>query len=60
MISAFYSLNADAIPEWNTALMFEQPETSMFPTLCVINLNKEEIKNSNLGKSKHYRIPNLK
>ena len=60
MISAFYSLNADAIPDWNTALMFEQTKTSMFPTLCVINLNKEATKHSNLGKAKHYRIPNLK
>ena len=60
MISTFYSLNADAIPKWNIALMFEQTETSMFPTLCVINLNKEAINHSNSGKAKHYRIPNLK
>ena len=60
MISAFYSVNADAVPEWNTAPMFEQTETSIFPTLCVINLNKETIKDSNSGKAKYYIIPNLK
>ena len=60
MISAFYYLNADARPEWNTAVMFEQTGTSMLPTMCVIKLNKDTIKHPNSGKAKHYRIPNLK